>query len=156
LLHVLAGDRVKPGKGALVTRHTVLEQQHSISFPVAEDNTVNQRLLSRLLEERGHTVVVAQNGEEALQALQKQSFEVVLDGQMPEMDGFEVTKKIRGAEKASGNHVPIIALIAHAMQCDKERFLACGWTATFQSGKNSSPSSRMWFPISIATQKPKT
>jgi two-component system sensor histidine kinase/response regulator len=117
---------------------------------------VNQRLLSRLLEERGHTVVVAQNGEEALQALQKQSFEVVLDGQMPEMDGFEVTKKIRGAEKASGNHVPIIALIAHAMQCDKERFLACGWTATFQSGKNSSPSSRMWFPISIATQKPKT
>jgi CheY-like chemotaxis protein len=93
LLHALAGDRVKPGKGALVTRHTVLGQQHSISFLVAEDNTVKQRLISRLLEERGHTVVVAQIGEEALQALQKQSFEVVLDGQTPEMDGFEVTKK---------------------------------------------------------------
>jgi two-component system, sensor histidine kinase and response regulator len=88
---------------------------------------VNQRLISRILEKRGHNVMVAQNGREALQALARQSFEIVLmDGQMPEMDGFEATKQIRAAEKASGNHLPIIALTAHAMQGDKERFLACG------------------------------
>jgi two-component system, sensor histidine kinase and response regulator len=64
--------------------------------------------------------VVAQNGREALEALQKQSFDVVLmDGQMREMDGFEATKRIREAEKASGSHLPIIALTAHAMQGDK-------------------------------------
>lgn len=127
LRRVLAGDPARPEKGPLVTRHTLREQQDSISFLVAEDNTVNQRLISRLLEKRGHTVVVAQNGLEVLQALQKRSFDVVLmDGQMPEMDGFEATKKIREAEKASGNHLPIIALTAPAMQGDKERFLACG------------------------------
>ena len=71
--------------------------------------------------------MVAQNGREALQALLKQSFDVVLmDGQMPEIDGFEATQRIREAEKASGNHLPIVALTAHAMQGDKERFLACG------------------------------
>lgn len=128
LLHVLAGgDPASSGKGSLVTRHTVLEQQESITFLVVEDNAVNQRLISRILEKRGHNVVVAQNGREALQALARQSFDVALmDGQMPEMDGFEATKQIREAEKASGNHLPIIALTAHAMQGDKERFLACG------------------------------
>jgi len=63
-----------------------------------------------------------QNGREALEALKKQPFDVVLmDGQMPEMDGFEATNLIRGKEKASGTHLPIIALTAHAMQGDKER-----------------------------------
>jgi two-component system sensor histidine kinase/response regulator len=91
-----------------VTRHTVLEQQDSIWFLVAEDNAVNQRLISRILEKRGHRVVVAQR-----------SFDVVLmAGQMPEMDGFEATKRIREAEKTSGIHLPIIALAAHAMQGD--------------------------------------
>jgi CheY-like chemotaxis protein len=94
---------------------------------VAEDNAVNQRLIARLLEKRGHSVVLAQNGREALEALDKQRFDIVLmDGQMPEMDGFEATRLIREKEKASGTHVPIIALTAHAMQGDKERCLACG------------------------------
>jgi PAS domain S-box-containing protein len=127
LLHVHAGDPAKLGKRDLVTRHTVLEQTKSLSFLVAEDNTVNQKLIARLLEKRGHNVVVAQNGREALEALEKRSFDIVLmDGQMPEMDGFEATKRIREKEKVSGLHLPIIALTAHAMQGDKERCLAAG------------------------------
>ncbi len=127
LLRVPSGGATSPKKGALITRHTVLEQQNAISFLVAEDNAINQRLISRLLEKRGHTVVVAKNGREALEAVAKRSFDVVLvDGQMPEMDGFEATRRIREAEKSTGKHVAIIALTAHAMPGDKERFLASG------------------------------
>jgi CheY-like chemotaxis protein len=94
---------------------------------VAEDNAVNQRLISRLLEKRGHRVVLAQNGREALEALEKQPFDIVLmDLQMPEMDGFEATQLIREKERASGAHLAIIALTAHAMKGDEERCLACG------------------------------
>jgi len=127
LLRVLAGDPAVPGKGPLVTRHTIREEERSLSFLVAEDNAVNQRLIARLLEKRGHIVVLAQNGREALEALAQRTFDIVLmDGQMPEMDGFEATKLIRQREKASGTHLPIIALTAHAMRGDKERCLACG------------------------------
>ena len=127
LLRVLAGDPAAPGTGTLVTRHTIREEERSLSFLVAEDNAVNQRLIARLLEKRGHNAVLVQNGREALEALDKQSFDIVLmDGQMPEMDGFEATKLIRQKEKVSGKHLPIIALTAHAMQGDKERCLAAG------------------------------
>jgi two-component system, sensor histidine kinase and response regulator len=127
LLHVLAGKPAAPENIPLVTRHTLREQRQSLSFLVAEDNVVNQRLIARLLEKRGHSVVLAQNGREALEALGRQSFDIVLmDGQMPEMDGFEATKRIREKESASGAHLPIIALTAHAMQGDKERCLAAG------------------------------
>jgi two-component system, sensor histidine kinase and response regulator len=81
----------------------------------------------RLLSKRGHTVVVAANGKQAVSALETQSFDVVLmDVQMPEMDGFEATAAIRLNEKANGTHVPIIALTAHAMKGDRERCLAGG------------------------------
>jgi two-component system sensor histidine kinase/response regulator len=127
LLRVLAGSVGTAEKGDLVTRHTIREQQKSLSFLVAEDNAVNQRLITRLLEKRGHNVVLAQNGREAVKALEKQSFDVVLmDAQMPEMDGFQATALIRQKEKGSGKHLPIIALTAHAMQGDKERCLASG------------------------------
>jgi two-component system sensor histidine kinase/response regulator len=126
LLHVLARDPAKP-EDALVTRHAFQEQRQSLSFLVAEDNAVNQRLIARLLEKRGHSVVLVQNGREALEALEKQAFDIVLmDVQMPEMDGFEATQLIREKEKASGAHLAIIALTAHAMKGDEERCLACG------------------------------
>jgi two-component system sensor histidine kinase/response regulator len=81
----------------------------------------------RLLERRGHSVVLAQNGREALEAMQAQSFDMVLmDVQMPEMDGLEATRLIREKEKVSGAHSLIIALTAHAMQGDRERCLAGG------------------------------
>jgi CheY-like chemotaxis protein len=127
LLRVLAGDSAKPQDRPLVTRHTVRERGKSLRFLVAEDNAVNQRLIARLLEKRGHTVALAQNGLEALHLLDKQPFDVVLmDIMMPEMDGLEATKRLRAKEKAGGTHLPVIALTAHAMQGDSERCLAAG------------------------------
>jgi two-component system, sensor histidine kinase and response regulator len=97
---------------------------------LAEDNPVNQRLAVRLLEKRGHTVVVAGNGREALAACAEEAFDLVLmDLQMPEMDGFAATAAIRERERASGSHVPIVALTAHAMRADEERCLHAGMDA---------------------------
>jgi CheY-like chemotaxis protein len=94
---------------------------------LTEDNVVNQRVAQRILEHAGHSVVVAGNGREALAALDKQIFDVVLmDVQMPEMDGLEATAAIRQREKGSGAHIPIIAMTAHAMTGDRERCLAAG------------------------------
>ena len=94
---------------------------------LAEDNLVNQRLGDRLLEKRGHRVVVAGNGREALAALEQQPFDLVLmDVQMPEMDGFEATAAIRQREKTTGSRLPIIALTAHAMKGDRDRCLSAG------------------------------
>ena len=127
LLRVLARDPAETENRALVTRPTQQAQRKSLCFLLAEDNAVNQRLIVRLLEKRGHSVVLAQNGREALEALEKHFVDFVLmDGLMPEMDGFEATKLIREKEKVSGIHLPIIALTALAMQGDEEHCLACG------------------------------
>ena len=84
----------------------------------------------RLLEKQGHTVIVANDGREALAALAQQSFDLVLmDAQMPEMDGFAATAAIRQQEQQTGAHLPIIALTAHAMKGDAERCLAAGMDA---------------------------
>jgi PAS domain S-box-containing protein len=94
---------------------------------LAEDSTVNQRLATRILEKQGHAVTVAVNGREAVTALERGQFDLVLmDVQMPEMDGLEATVQIRAAEQGTGRHVPIIALTAHAMKGDRERCLAAG------------------------------
>jgi PAS domain S-box-containing protein len=94
---------------------------------LVEDNVVNQRVGTKLLEKQGHTVVLAGNGREALAALESASFDVVLmDVQMPEMDGFEATAVLRQREAGTGRHQPIVALTAHAMKGDRERCLAAG------------------------------
>ncbi len=94
---------------------------------LAEDNPVNQKVARRLLEKRHHTVILAGNGFQALDALHKQSFDLVLmDVQMPEMDGMEATARIRLEEKTTGKHQIIIALTAHAMKGDRERCLEAG------------------------------
>jgi CheY-like chemotaxis protein/HPt (histidine-containing phosphotransfer) domain-containing protein len=94
---------------------------------LAEDNSVNQRLAVRVLEKQGHTVAVAGNGREAVEASARECFDLVLmDVQMPELGGMEATRLIRAREKEAGGHVPIIALTAHAMKGDRERCLAAG------------------------------
>jgi len=94
---------------------------------LAEDNVVNQKLVARILEKAGHAVVVAGNGLQALAAVEGQHFDVILmDIQMPEMDGLEATKAIRKRERTTGDHVPIIAVTAHALKDDQERCLESG------------------------------
>jgi CheY-like chemotaxis protein len=94
---------------------------------LAEDNPVNQKLAVRLLESRGHSIVVAGNGREALAALESQPFDLVLmDVQMPGMDGLEATTAIRRREAGSGRRIPIIAMTAYAMLEDRERCLRAG------------------------------
>jgi signal transduction histidine kinase/ActR/RegA family two-component response regulator len=99
----------------------------SLSILLAEDNELNQKLACRLLEKRGHSVKVAGDGVEAVRMLAEVSFDVVLmDVQMPEMDGLQATREIRARERKSGGHTPILAMTAHAMTGDAERCLAAG------------------------------
>jgi len=112
---------------SLVTVHSVRERRGQLRILLTEDNRVNQILAVRLLEKRGHEVTVAGNGREALEALARQEFDLVLmDVQMPEMDGLQATDIIRRGEMKSGKHIPIIAMTAHAMAGDKERCLEAG------------------------------
>ena len=94
---------------------------------VVEDNRINQRLMLAILKKLGHHVTLASSGHEALEYVGAQTFDLVLmDIQMPEMDGVETTQKIREREAHGGPHLPIIALTAHAMTGDRERYLAAG------------------------------
>jgi signal transduction histidine kinase/CheY-like chemotaxis protein len=112
----------------LVTRHTIVENRRKLRILLAEDNAVNQLLAVRTLEKQGFTVTVANNGNQALAALASEHFDVVLmDVQMPEMDGFEATAEIRKKETARGlPHQPIIAMTAHAIAGDRERCISAG------------------------------
>jgi CheY-like chemotaxis protein len=97
-----------------------------------EDNPINQRVAKRLLENHGHRVIVAANGREALSTLQQMEWKVdavLMDIQMPEMDGIAATKEIRRLESINGIRLPIFALTAHAMKSDEEQCLAAGMDA---------------------------
>jgi PAS domain S-box-containing protein len=126
------GARTQDGAIPLVTRyslHDARDPATSLRVLVAEDNHVNQLLATRLLEKRGHLVVVTGNGREALAALEKNRYDLVLmDVQMPEMDGIQATMAIREKErhKGDGSHQPVIALTAHVMKGDQERCMAAG------------------------------
>lgn len=126
LLALGSGSAVaQPDLAAL--RQSLRREGRPLRVLLAEDNAVNQRVAVRLLEKQGHTVVVASDGRKALEALARERFDVVLmDVQMPVMDGVETTAAIREKEKATGIHIPIIAMTAHAMTGDRERFLASG------------------------------
>ncbi|MFW6303304.1 MAG: response regulator [Candidatus Sumerlaeota bacterium] len=125
---VCVGERT-PSRGSdLITRHSI---EPHIGAPLdvllVEDNPVNQELAVILLEGHGHEVTVVANGRQCLEALEKQAFDLILmDVQMPVMDGVEATARIRRREVKQGGHIPIIAMTAHALKGDRERFLAAG------------------------------
>jgi len=112
----------------LVTVHTLRERRTQLHVLVAEDNAVNQALVRRLLEKRGHTVVIAENGQVALNALDRETFDLVLmDVQMPVLGGLETARCIRERERLSGNaRIPIIAVTANAMAGDREQCIESG------------------------------
>jgi CheY-like chemotaxis protein len=129
----LQGDGQPAQNGRLEPIHPLVETpipaepRPPLLVLLAEDNPVNQRLAQRLLEKNGHAVVVANNGREALARYEEDQFDIVLmDVQMPEMDGFAATAAIRQLQEANGTHVPILAVTAHAMKGDRERCLAAG------------------------------
>jgi two-component system, sensor histidine kinase and response regulator len=117
----------------LITRHTLRESPRltrRLRILLAEDNAINQRVISRLLEKRGHIVVTVETGHAAVDAIEKDAYDLTLmDIQMPEMDGLEATSAIREREKITGTHQQIVALTAHAMKGDEERCLAAGMDA---------------------------
>jgi CheY-like chemotaxis protein/HPt (histidine-containing phosphotransfer) domain-containing protein len=112
----------------IVTRHSVAEdQKRRIRILLAEDNMINQELALAILEKVGYRADGVANGKEVLSALGKVPYDLILmDVQMPEMDGFEATGAIRRKERESGKHIPIIAMTAHAMKGDRERCLEAG------------------------------
>ncbi len=124
------GAKEQAGAIPLITRYSLCDARDPegvLRVLLVEDNHINQRLASRMLEKRGHRVVIAGNGLEALEAIAKGTFDLVLmDLQMPEMDGFEATAAIRERENGTAAHVPVIALTAHAMKGDREKCLARG------------------------------
>ena len=128
----LAAIPAEMPQAPLVTTETLREASAALRILVAEDNIVNQRVIVRLLEKRGHAVTIANTGREAVDAWAGAAdttapFELVLmDVQMPDMDGLEATAAIRAREAVRGERVSIVALTAHALQGDRERCLAAG------------------------------
>ncbi len=111
----------------LLTRHSLREARRHLRILVAEDNAVDRTLAVRLLEKRGYTVETVETGKAVLTALERLVFDAILmDIQMPEMDGLQATVAIRDQERLTGQHIPIIAMTAYAMSGDKERCLAAG------------------------------
>jgi two-component system sensor histidine kinase/response regulator len=130
ILLALGAPLAESDRPALVTRHSLREARQAGRILLVEDNKVNQLVARRLLEKRGYTVVVANNGQEALAILDDEAFGCVLmDVQMPEMDGFQCTAIIRERERLTGAHLPIIAMTAHAMKGDEARCLTAGMDA---------------------------
>src|SRR5687767_5792203 len=94
---------------------------------LVEDNPINQKVAIRLLEREGHLVTLAVNGRKALELVESRSFDLILmDVQMPEMDGLEATMAIRNRERGTDRHIPIVAVTAYALVGDRERCLEAG------------------------------
>ncbi|MBM3285369.1 MAG: response regulator, partial [Candidatus Aminicenantes bacterium] len=117
----------RDGKAFVMTDSSRPEFKKPLRILLAEDNRVNQMVIVHLLKKHGHEVTVAANGQDVLAALEKDRFDLILmDVQMPTMDGYEATDMIRKREGKKGRHIPIIAMTAHAMKGDRERCLQAG------------------------------
>jgi len=127
MLSVLAFSGKPPSQPVTVAVEATALPQRPLRILLAEDNVVNQKMAIIMLQQMGHTVMTADNGREALTAVQETPFDLVLmDVQMPEMDGLEATRSIRAFETPLGRHTPILAMTAHALKGDRERCLEAG------------------------------
>ena len=127
VLQVLSRREDAATPAQVITRHSLREGHVPLRVLLAEDNVVNQKLACRLLENHGDSVVVASNGVQVLEILERQAFDLILmDAQMPHMDGFEATAAIRRREQTTGAHLPIVAMTAHALVGDRQRCLNAG------------------------------
>ncbi|MGO8880422.1 MAG: response regulator [Desulfomonilaceae bacterium] len=132
LLETICGslqkDAVTKTRPSLLTRHSIRESKRSLNILLAEDNLINQKLAVSLIQKMGHKVSIAQNGRLALEAIERETFDIILmDVQMPEMDGLEATQAIRTRESLIGRpRIPIIAMTAYAMAGDRDRCLEAG------------------------------
>jgi signal transduction histidine kinase/CheY-like chemotaxis protein/ligand-binding sensor domain-containing protein len=138
MLTVLGGRPGADCPESPATPPSLREDLRGLCILVAEDNAVNQKVVRRLLEKHGHTVALAATGLEAVGALEKRQFDLVLmDVQMPELDGLEATARIRAREGATGKHQTIVAMTAHAMKGDRERCLSAGMDSYISKPLNS-------------------
>jgi two-component system sensor histidine kinase/response regulator len=132
-MRALGGQIAGRDRTALIASHSRQEAHQTGRILLVEDNKVNQLVARHLLEKRGHTVVVANNGREALAILDDEASVgfgcVLMDIQMPVMDGLECTATIRDRELVTRRHLPIVAMTAHAMRGDEARCLAAGMDA---------------------------
>jgi two-component system, sensor histidine kinase and response regulator len=127
VVRVLGLKQQRESSTRLVTRHSLQDARKHLRILLADDNAINRELSVRILAKRGHDVTVVVNGKLAAEAAAHDKFDVVLmDVQMPVMDGLEATAAIRATEAGTGKHLPIIAMTAHAMKGDRERCLAAG------------------------------
>jgi CheY-like chemotaxis protein/HPt (histidine-containing phosphotransfer) domain-containing protein len=150
---VLQAIGARPERRArLITRHTLREDGRRLRILVAEDNQVNQRLAVKLVEKWGYLPTIAGDGRQAVEELARQRFDLVLmDVQMPEMDGFEATRLIREREARDGTNVPIIAMTAHAHARDRERCLEAGMNDYVSKPINADA---LWNAIQSAVPQP--
>ena len=124
---VMSGAGEDDADQPLVTRHSIRENQHTLHILLAEDEEINRVLAVELIRAEGWRVTAVENGKQALDALQDDNFHVILmDVQMPGMDGLEAVAHIRKREKTSGAHIPVVALTAHAMTTDRQKCLDAG------------------------------
>jgi two-component system, sensor histidine kinase and response regulator len=126
IVYVL-GTKPENAQASLITRHSIREQRHGLHILIAEDNRINQAVVRGVLGKHGHRIEIANDGHEALEKIQSGNFDLLLmDVQMPDLDGLAATAIIRDREKNTGGHLTIVAMTAHALKGDRERCLAAG------------------------------
>jgi CheY-like chemotaxis protein len=127
IVSILSGRKEQSNTRKLAAGDSSRASVVGLRILLAEDNAVNQLLATKLLRKHGHSVVVANNGQEVLANLRDRGFDLILmDVNMPVMGGLEATALIREREKSTGGHIPIVALTANAMKGDREKCIAAG------------------------------
>jgi signal transduction histidine kinase/CheY-like chemotaxis protein len=126
-LHLLSPSLFQANENGSKTKNENQDKREGLRILLAEDNVINRALAAGILEKRGHSLMHATNGRDAVEAAAREAFDLIfMDVQMPEMDGFEATRRIRESEQATGRHTPIAAMTAHAMAGDRQRCLDAG------------------------------